>query len=55
MVSVNTAIQYIESCGYRLTCRTRGLYVFRDNRRPVEFRVMSFSLAELRDIYRKGW
>ena len=53
--TVGECIAYIESTDYKLTSRKRGWYLFESPKCPAHCRVLSFSLAELRDTWRNGF
>lgn len=55
IIKVGVSISYIESCGWMLKQRARGYYYFRNEKAIEGQRDMTFSLAELREAYLKGW
>lgn len=55
VVKVGECIRYIESCGWLLKKRARGYYHFRNEKANESQRDMTFTLAELRESYLKGW
>ena len=53
--TVKQAIEKVEATGWKLYNQARNWYVFENPDAPIEFRVLTFSLKELRDAYRNGF
>ncbi len=55
LVPVNECIRYIESCGWKLTTKSRGFYCFENPHATISFRTFNFTLKQLRETYKNGW
>ena len=53
--TVKDGITHVEQAGWKLSGRYPGLYVFTNEKAPTAFKVLTFSLRELRHAARYGF
>ena len=56
LIPVGRCIAYVESLGYKITKRRRGLYIFQDTtgKRPAHNQEMWWNLEEMRHAVKFG-